>query len=51
MCHKNGPKTYQIMLKIDVLGIWIMTSFGELHIIYTTLYCYPRLQVMGKLNH
>ena len=48
MCHKNGPKTYQTMLKIDVLGIWIITTFGELHIIYTTLYCYPRFQVTGK---
>ena len=51
MCHKNGPETYQTMLKIDVLGIWIMATFGELHIIYITLYCYPRLQVTGILKH
>ena len=43
MCHHGGPKVYAALLKMDVTGVWFVTTFGEVSIIYSSLYCTPWL--------
>lgn len=43
MCHCGGPDVYTVLLKVDITGVWFVTTFGEVSIIYSSLYCTPWL--------
>lgn len=49
MCHKGGKPVYQRMLRVDVAGIWLLATFGELQNIYVTLYFYHILRIAGEI--
>ena len=43
MCHKNGADTYDKLIKLDMVGIWFVTTFGPTAFIYGTFFCFPVL--------
>lgn len=45
MCHKGGKRVYDLVLKVDVGGVWLMASLGTLPFMYTTFYGNLRLQL------
>ncbi|XP_011403436.1 PREDICTED: progestin and adipoQ receptor family member 4-like [Amphimedon queenslandica] len=47
MCHSGGYPVYLVMLRIDIAGIWLLATFGELENIYVTLYFYSILRTAG----
>ena len=49
MCHNGGKPVYQRMLRVDVAGIWLLATFGELQNIYVTLYFYHILRITGEI--
>ena len=41
MPHTSGELVYNRLLKTDIFGVWIATTFGSLSAIYVTLFCFP----------
>ena len=46
MCHENGEKVYENLIKLDMLGIWLVTTFGVIVFIKVTFFCFPWLYKM-----
>jgi len=44
MPHDSGSGTYNILLKLDVCGVWFSCTFGSLSLIYCSLHCRPWLR-------
>ena len=44
MCHRSGPTVYHRLLKVDVFGVWMTTTFGSFSVIYCGMYCWPILR-------
>jgi len=43
MCHTGGKATYLLLLKLDLLGIWVTQSFGSLVTICASIHCLENL--------
>ena len=41
MPHKSGQGTYNLLLKLDVFGVWFSCSVGAFSLIYCSLHCSP----------
>lgn len=46
MPHTFGVRLYTLLLKIDIFGVWFVTTFGALCSFYVTLYCLPTLHIV-----
>lgn len=44
MPHNSGNATYNVLLKLDVCGVWFSCTFGALSLIYCSLNCTPWLR-------
>ena len=44
MPHSSGKGTYNLLLKMDVCGVWFSCSVGGISLIYCSLHCRPWLR-------
>lgn len=44
MPHNSGNGTYNILLKLDVCGVWFSCTFGAFSLVYCSLHCSPWLR-------
>lgn len=40
MCHRNGQVAYNLLLKVDLLGIWFTQTLGALVTICAAIHCF-----------
>ena len=51
MCHRNGQAAYNLLLKVDLLGIWFTQTLGALVNICAAIYCFhPETQAILCLH-
>lgn len=48
MCHHGGVTAYKRVLLLDVFGVWSLATFGEIHVIYVTLFNYESFRTLGN---
>ena len=51
MCHHGGKKVYDNLLKLDVIGVWFLSTFGTIPMMYTTFYRFPGLRLAIILGY
>lgn len=43
LSHHSGKYIYKLLLKTDVFGVWVASTFAPITTIYVSLYCMPML--------